>query len=135
MVKICTSCDEEKPLEEFYKSKRGKQGRHARCKRCYSLSYDQNYYALNKLTVLERNKISHKKRLKWYTELKKDKPCVDCKQVFHPAAMQFDHLPGFEKVNHISAIWSRAKILEEIQKCDLVCANCHAVRTYERFSK
>ena len=49
--------------------------------------------------------------------------------------MQWDHKPGFEKVGDLSAaLWGRSRdeILAEIAKCDLVCANCHAIRTFER---
>jgi hypothetical protein len=49
--------------------------------------------------------------------------------------MQWDHLPGSEKLGDISTgmRWlSRAQILEEIAKCELVCANCHAIRTFKR---
>lgn len=49
--------------------------------------------------------------------------------------MQWDHLPGFEKVDDVSSIaWGhpRDEILREIAKCELVCANCHALRTFRR---
>ena len=50
--------------------------------------------------------------------------------------MQWDHLPGFVKLGEISGRLrnaSRAKILAEIEKCELICANCHAIRTFNRF--
>jgi len=66
----------------------------------------------------------------------KDAPCVDCGGRFPPYVMQFDHLPGFEKVASISNLVknmaSRVRILAEIEKCELVCANCHAMRTRAR---
>jgi len=46
-------------------------------------------------------------------------PCMDCGGTFHPSAMTFDHRPGTNKV-------------KDLAKCDLVCANCHAVRTFQR---
>ena len=49
--------------------------------------------------------------------------------------MDFDHRDPREKKFFIAAgkvlLKSRAVLLEEIAKCDVVCANCHAVRTYE----
>ena len=53
---------------------------------------------------------------------------------FHHAAMTWDHLPGREKVNEVSNLrrTSRKAVLAEIAKCELVCANCHAVRSFER---
>jgi hypothetical protein len=49
--------------------------------------------------------------------------------------MQFDHRPGEGKSFDVASAvrgYSRKRILAEIAKCDLVCANCHAVRTYRR---
>lgn len=48
--------------------------------------------------------------------------------------MQWDHLPGQEKLGEISRLstGARAVILREIAKCELVCANCHALRTARR---
>jgi hypothetical protein len=71
----------------------------------------------------------------WYRALKSSTPCADCGSTFHHAAMSWDHLPGFEKLDDVSSLVSRhnkALILAEIQKCELVCANCHAVRSFER---
>ena len=67
--------------------------------------------------------------------MKTDKACTDCGGVFPPEAMQWDHLPGSIKLGEISAKirqWSRRLIFEELAKCELVCANCHAIRTYKR---
>lgn len=61
---------------------------------------------------------------------------MDCGQRFHPAAMDFDHRPGEGKLYTISTMKSTARaagLLEaELAKCDLVCSNCHRVRTYDR---
>jgi hypothetical protein len=62
-------------------------------------------------------------------------PCVDCKGSFHQASMQFDHLPGVPKrftIGERYAHVGEAELLEEISKCEVVCANCHAVRTFNR---
>jgi hypothetical protein len=60
---------------------------------------------------------------------------VDCGGSFHPAAMQWDHIGTDKRINISDAVhkgWSRARILTEIAKCELVCSNCHAVRTWTR---
>jgi predicted HNH restriction endonuclease len=48
--------------------------------------------------------------------------------------MQWDHPPGVEKLAHVAELYRgrRDRVLTEIAKCELVCANCHAVRTHER---
>jgi hypothetical protein len=57
--------------------------------------------------------------------------CVDCGYNAHPAALHFDHIDPLTKSFTIAPGWSRAKhLLEaEIAKCEIRCANCHAVRT------
>jgi hypothetical protein len=71
----------------------------------------------------------------WYESLKTDKPCADCRQTFPPIVMQWDHLPGSNKLGDLGTLWrchNRRRVLEEIAKCELVCANCHALRTLAR---
>jgi hypothetical protein len=65
----------------------------------------------------------------------KSKPCSSCHGEFHPASMQFDHVRGVKEFEvNVAAVghYSKARIEKEIEKCDLVCANCHAVLTWER---
>jgi hypothetical protein len=63
----------------------------------------------------------------------KGNPCLDCGTPFPPEAMDFDHLQG-EKVVRVSAMttWSWTRVLIELSKCELVCANCHRTRTQLR---
>jgi len=63
--------------------------------------------------------------------------CVDCGQVPHLAAFEFDHVNG-EKVKNVGIMLSTHSwkaILAEALKCELVCANCHRVRTSNRTGK
>lgn len=63
----------------------------------------------------------------------KSRPCADCKCSFPPYVMEFDHARGqkcFEIGNNKYVALDR--ILEEAKKCDVVCSNCHAIRTHER---
>jgi hypothetical protein len=65
----------------------------------------------------------------------KSAPCTDCKVQYPYYVMQFDHLPGFVKkfdVSNLAAFSSVVTLLEEIDKCEIVCANCHAARTFIR---
>jgi len=70
-----------------------------------------------------------------YLQLK-SAPCTDCGGVFDPVCMEFDHLPQFTKVRNVSQMISqqapRETVLKEIAKCELVCSNCHAIRTRDR---
>src|SRR5262249_44726382 len=63
--------------------------------------------------------------------------CKPCGRVFPPSAMTWDHLPGSLKITEVSALvlqrhCSKRVVLAEIAKCELVCANCHAVRSEQR---
>jgi hypothetical protein len=60
--------------------------------------------------------------------------CVDCGYDKHPAALEFDHLPGTVKYRDIGKLYMQSlKVLfTEIAKCEVVCANCHRIRTATR---
>lgn len=62
----------------------------------------------------------------------KNVPCMDCGGTFHPAAMQFDHRDPSTKVANVGQMTNHSlqKVMEEVAKCDIVCANCHAIRTW-----
>jgi len=66
----------------------------------------------------------------------KDKPCVDCNQRFPFYVMDFDHVRGDKKFTIAAHVteggFGFEAIVAEIAKCDLVCANCHRIRTYLR---
>lgn len=71
----------------------------------------------------------------WMLELK-SKPCTDCGQTFPVCCMQFDHRKGTKKKYNVGSMfahhYSRELIEKELIKCDLVCSNCHAIRTQKR---
>ena len=64
----------------------------------------------------------------------KNKPCADCKKKFPHFVMDFDHRDPSDKIvdvaRAVTSNWSLKKIEKEIAKCDMVCANCHRIRTY-----
>jgi hypothetical protein len=60
-------------------------------------------------------------------------PCADCGRTYPPECMDFDHVRGGKRrvVSQMVA-WSRAAVDAEVAKCDLVCSNCHRIRTKNR---
>lgn len=68
--------------------------------------------------------------------LKNGKPCVDCKEPHPYWRLDFDHRDKAQKTMCISRIkngkYSKERILTEVAKCDLVCVNCHRLRTWRR---
>jgi hypothetical protein len=62
----------------------------------------------------------------------KARPCVDCGVQYPFYIMEFDHVRGSKK-NTVFTLWNNLNaMLEELAKCDVVCSNCHAARTYFR---
>lgn len=100
-------------------------------------SYMKIWRAKNKSTErpsANKRLAAHRRRMAALIRAEKDKPCKDCVVAYPYYVMHFDHLGG--KVISVSrtvrAGWSERKIREEIAKCDVVCANCHAERTHNR---
>jgi hypothetical protein len=119
-----------KPSEEFHRRRSGFQ---YWCKGCRK-AYDRAYHARTREVRLRQKQQWAAALYAWYHELKSH-PCTDCGRRFHHAAMTFDHLPGAEKVDEVSNLIRRRRKRAarlEVEKCELVCANCHAVRSYER---
>lgn len=61
-------------------------------------------------------------------------PCVDCGVSYPFWIMTFDHLPAYRKEFTIGESYhlSLKRLIDEVAKCEVVCANCHAERTYRR---
>ena len=73
-------------------------------------------------------------RIRQYVrEVKESSPCTDCGVSYPYYVMQFDHT-GTNKIFNVGTISNRtlSAIQMEIAKCELVCANCHAIRTHNR---
>lgn len=71
----------------------------------------------------------------WLKALKEASPCLDCGVSYPFYVMQYDHVTDDKELNISAAIrrdWTQERIQAEIDKCQLVCANCHAERTHQR---
>lgn len=68
--------------------------------------------------------------------IKVDRGCVDCGYNAHPVALHFDHRPGVDKIKNVSQLlaYDWEVVQAEIDKCDVRCANCHAIVTASRGS-
>jgi hypothetical protein len=92
----------------------------------------QLYQASGSVKGRERTRVAHAVKRQWLDGMK-DKPRMDCGGSFPPACMEFDHVRG-KKLFCIgpSLRLTQQRVLTEIAKCDLVCANCHRIRTQQR---
>jgi hypothetical protein len=99
--------------------------------------YNQEWY--------QKNKESHKRNTAprrianrafnygYVVKLKSETPCRDCGKFYPYYVMDFDHVRGtkFKEIASLLA-YSFATLSAEIEKCDIVCSNCHRERTYQR---
>ncbi len=95
--------------------------------------FQENKGRIRKSQNLKRNLL--RRRIQ---EVKEQTPCKDCGETFPHYVMDFDHLPGTEKlfnITKVSACPSMEALEKEIAKCEVVCANCHRHRTFMRNSK
>lgn len=82
--------------------------------------------------------LKKKKRLEAKQIVKdaKNVPCMDCGKTYPHYVLDLDHMDGYIKIDKVSSIASRGTIeqtKEEIKKCQVVCANCHRLRTAKQF--
>ena len=98
--------------------------------------YKNIYYKKHPEYFKEANKrVSFRtKELIW--SVRASNYCTDCKRYFHPACMDFDHLKN-KKCTIGKEYWAKKfeTIFKEIKKCQLVCSNCHRLRSYKRLFK
>jgi len=61
-------------------------------------------------------------------------PCLDCGGRVAQCAMDFDHRDPSSKIRSVTRMigGSTDRMLVEASKCDIVCANCHRLRTFEQ---
>jgi hypothetical protein len=109
--KICSKCRISKNVDEFYFSSAKKTTRFTYCKSCF------NSYCVERWRA---------KKLK-FVELMGGR-CEDCGFSGHQNVFDFHHLYGKDYDWTKLRLKSNDKILDELKKCVLLCANCHRVR-------
>lgn len=132
--KKCGRCGKQLNVREFHRNSRG--GYQSYCRSCNN-AYRRNRRKHNK-RYRDNNYRATKNARKALREelngIKSATPCKDCAVYYSPWQMQFDHVQG-DKLGNIADMvnhGTRNKLFEELKKCELVCANCHADRTYKR---
>ncbi len=106
----------------------------------YNPEQRANWYANKKEDLEWKGKInsqSNERRNRvqeFIRNYKLEKGCADCGYKEHHAALDFDHIDGEKELNVCNAK-SISQAKNEIEKCEVVCANCHRIRTFERLQK
>jgi NADH:ubiquinone oxidoreductase subunit D len=96
--------------------------------------YSKTYYEKNKQNVIQKINAKKKIHKTWFVNFKKQLSCVTC-GYDHPAAMDF-HQVEQKKSNRkvhklVSDGHTKKRILEEIDKCVVLCSNCHRVHHHD----
>lgn len=128
--KTCRKCLEVKPVECF--NKKSGEGVQPYCRECDNNAAKERYQA-KKGTYIARRE-TRRQALAAKVRKLKEVPCADCGKEYPYYVMDFDHVRG-DKAGNVSSMISNKdnkKILEEVAKCEVVCANCHRERTQRR---
>jgi len=134
--KVCSRCNKEKPVNEFYKHKYYKNEIYYLCKECYKKDR-KNFYQKYREKILKQRKKYREKNIdkinkereekgKWFSEYKLNKGCQICGYNKCVSVLEFHHLdPNKKDINGSMGAYSLKRIKKEIENCILLCANCH----------
>jgi hypothetical protein len=113
----CGACKEYKPIDNFYK--KTKDTYHSYCKNCFN-EYVKQRWKDRKLKSIEY----------------KGGKCSSCGYNKCPNVLEFHHRDPTQKEFEGKELrqMSWDKVIKELDKCDLLCSNCHRERHYEIFS-
>lgn len=134
-VKQCSACRVMKSIDQFAFRNKTTGTRNSLCKPCHQ-QYTNDHYARNRRRRITQIAASNDKRREFYNQriraIKQASGCVDCGER-DPVVLDFDHLRDKEfDISQSPARYSWDRIEAEIQKCEVVCANCHRRRTHTR---
>lgn len=107
-------------------------------RKTYMRNYHKEYYLKNteklKAKTVDMNRKIRLRNREFLKKIKESSPCSDCKNYYPYYVMTFDHI--FEKTESLAnlsrACVSLERLQQEIDNCELVCSNCHHIRTHER---
>jgi len=136
--KYCKGCERTKPVDAFEFSNKAKTTRAARCIECRrepKREAVRRHYRKNTPSYVARREYSREKIGLFVRQYKIDNPiCADCKLPHPYWRLDFDHLRDKTALisRAVADCWSLFRVIDEMAKCELVCANCHRDRTQAR---
>ena len=130
--KKCHKCGKHKSLGEFAKNKTRPDGLQGTCKTCKK-TYNKKHYQDNKNAYKSRAAQRRIDIRRWMLSVKETLCCNRCPEN-HIACLQFHHIDPSQKemgiAQMVNQCWSVGKIQSEMDKCEVLCANCHAKEHY-----
>jgi hypothetical protein len=130
-VKRCSKCREVKPLHEFNRLRKANDGRQSYCRDC-NKAYHYRNWDKHMAQIRARRVRSRQEAREFIVGYLRDHPCVDCGET-DVVVLEFDHLR--DKTSNVSNLIGSGqlkRLKREIEKCEVVCANCHRRRTARR---
>ena len=129
----CHYCGKIKSDDMFYKCRL--LGKKHKCKVCCN-DYVKKWMDKQPIEKVRNWRMGSKIKIKQkFYAVKEATPCARCGHLFPPYVTDYHHREGTIKVNNVSTLIFSCRgeeAFEEIKKCDLLCANCHRIRTHER---
>lgn len=138
----CWKCKTEKPEEQFNWENKSLGKRKRICRSCMKTYHQKWFRELYKLSDkhqkhLEWQRTKIKRAREWVQVYLRNHPCIKC-GFTNPIALDFDHIDksgGYNRYTRVFALKNRgysiARLEEEISKCQVLCANCHRIKTAE----
>jgi len=135
--KKCGKCELEKNLNEFTKNKSKKDGLNNYCKEC-NKTYQQEHYQNNKGYYLDRKKVLKTSLKEFVNNIKMTAKCERCTEN-DIACLDFHHVNDYDKSFEVGWAINNGVSLEtlqrEIDKCIILCSNCHRKHHYYNKNK
>lgn len=131
MTKTCSICGLDKNYSDFNKKGSGLQSKCRDCQREWYSNYYHNQSAEKQR--LKKNNFERKIRIREWLQERKSVPCADCGIMYPYFVMDFDHRDPSQKLFNIGSkvsSMSFEQVRVEVEKCDVVCSNCHRIRTH-----
>lgn len=123
---ICKNSLEENDENFASRNDRGKKEFQTNCRACQKL-YRKEHYEKNKEKYIIKAKNYKNTFIEWFLEIKKQLKCAKCGENRY-WVLDFHHKDPKEKEGSISKMMrecNKEKILNEINKCTILCSNCH----------
>lgn len=133
-VKFCRYCSTTKSIGDFAFRGKDKTRKQAYCTECMKI-FRKNHYHNNKEQYVLRSRKYKKKIIKKYIDWLSTKSCVDCGES-DVVVLECDHVRGKKdgQISSMIRLVSWSKILEELKKCEIRCANCHRRKTAKQLN-
>ena len=127
-MKECSKCKVGKPQDEFGVSSRTRDKRNSWCKSCVR-ERGKQWYVDNLEKSKRKSSINNRERREWMNDVKNKYACVKCNEN-HISCLDFHHIDPSQKSFGVANSVNQYKlskdiILEEIEKCVVLCSNCH----------